>query len=106
MYNYFIERKAKNMVTSRQIREVLLESGDVPREELVDSGVIGVLMAFVDEKALQKWYDNRRANLDSQRVCVYCYGTWDSETMVCPTCEEYDGMVDYKTAMADGTLKM
>ena len=97
------------MVTSRHIREILIESGEVS-EERVDSGVIGILMGIListnNLHLLENWYDSRRAELDSQRVCVYCYGTWDSETVVCPTCEEYDGMTDYKTAMAEGELSL
>ena len=93
------------MATADNIREILIENGTVP-ERLVDSGVIGILMALVDEDKLQNWYDSRRAELDNQRVCVYCYGTWGSETVVCPTCEEYDGMISYKQAMEEGTLSL
>lgn len=97
------------MVTSRHIREVLIESGEVS-EATSDSGVIGVLMGILISSnnlhLLEKWYDARRAELDNQRVCVYCLGTWASNTFVCPTCEEYDGMVDYKTAMAEGALSL
>lgn len=93
------------MIQPRDIRSILLEEGDVP-ERIIDSAVIGTLMAFVDEVKLQKWYDYKRESLDNQSVCVYCNGTWPSETYVCPTCEEYDGITTYKQAMADGTLTM
>lgn len=94
------------MISSKQMREMVLEAGVVGREDLADSAVIGILMAMVDEDKLQNWYDAMRSGLDSQRVCVYCYGTWNSETVVCPTCEEYDGMVSYKQAMEEGTLSL
>lgn len=26
-------------------------------------------------------------------ICVYCSGVYTSDTIVCPTCNEYDGMM-------------
>jgi hypothetical protein len=32
--------------------------------------------------------------------CVYCYGYFGDDTFVCPTCNEYDGMMRLHEAEA------
>lgn len=34
-------------------------------------------------------------------VCQYCETTWNSEVLVCPKCNEYKGLVEYKGASCD-----
>ena len=47
-----------------------------------------------------------KSELDSQKVCVYCYGIWDEDTYVCPTCNEYDGLIEYSQAVQEGAIEL
>jgi hypothetical protein len=44
----------------------------------------------------------------TQVVCQYCETVWNSEVLVCPSCNEYKGLVQFKAPSCEhcGTTEM
>lgn len=68
--------------------------------------LIGALFANTPDEVINRLYnealDKVKEDMDKMNVCVYCYSWYEAGTLVCPECNEYDGIMTVATAKEEG----